>query len=83
MATKYTGPTTYRITTVHPTGYRDGEHEVRVVRNPVHDGIPESRYVTGGGFGCSRDYTTPSDTVAISNLLAEHGMRMVRMAKVK
>lgn len=80
--TPYTGPVTYRITTVHPAGFKDGEHEVRVIRNPVVDGFPESRYVTGSTFGCSRDYVTPSDTVAIQNLLTEHNMRMTKMVKV-
>lgn len=68
----------YRITTVHPTGYRDGEHTVEVRQNK--DGV--TRYVSGGGFGCSRDYWTPLNTVAIANLLAENGMRMVKCVKV-
>lgn len=81
-AEPYTGPRTYQITTVHPTGYKDGNHTVKVYRCPIVDNAPESRYVDGADFGCSRDYVTPSDTVAISNLLAEHGMRMAQMTRI-
>jgi len=39
----------------------------------------KTRYVTGAGLGCSRDYATPSDAVAVSNLLLENGMRVLKM----
>jgi hypothetical protein len=74
--------TSYRITTVHPTGYRDGEHVVEVSTRKNFSTNRLEKNVSGGGFGCSRDYSTPSDTVAIQNLLAENGMRMIKMVKI-
>ncbi len=65
---------TYKITTRHPNGYRDGEHEVTVTIN--QDG---TRYVSGGWFGCSRDYKVDGDRGAVRMLLAENGMRLVEM----
>lgn len=77
-----TGRINYRITTVHPTGYRDGDHEVIVTTEKNHQNNRYQKHVSGGGFGCSRDYETFSDAVAIANLLAENGMRMVKMVKI-
>lgn len=74
--------TTYRITTDHPNGYRDGEHEVTVTTIKNNQTNRYVKSVSGGGFGCSRDYETPSDMVAIANLLTENGMRMLKMVKV-
>lgn len=73
---------TYRITTEHPNGYRDGEHEVTVTTTKNHQTNRLQKCVSGGGFGCSREYETIYDTVAIQNLLAENGMRMTRMVRV-
>lgn len=75
--------TNYQIETVHPAGYRDGIHVVTVTTTKNHQNNRLVKCVSGGGFGCSRDYETPSDTVAIQNLLAENGMRMIRMKEVK
>lgn len=71
--------TTYRITTVHPNGYRDGDHEVTVTTAHHRQTNRLQKCVSGGGFGCSRDCETPSDLVAINNLLAENGMRLVKI----
>lgn len=73
--------TTYTIETVHPTGYRDGIHVVTVTTTKNHRTSRLVKSVSGGGFGCSREYDTPSDTIAIQNLLAENGMQMIRMVK--
>lgn len=68
----------YTIQTTHPAGYRDGTHVVTVRTN--RDG---TRYVSGGGFGCSRDYRTTSDVDAITSLLRENGMRLVSSRKTR
>lgn len=75
--------TTYRVTTVHPAGYMDDTHELTVTTTKNHQTNRYVKSVSGKGFGCSRDYQTPSDAVAISNLLAENGMRAVQSVKVK
>lgn len=67
--------TDYRVTTKHPAGYRDGTHTLTVNLN--RDG---TRYVTGGGFGCSRDYNTFDDATAIRSLLREHMMTATEIA---
>lgn len=74
--------TNYKIETVHPNGHRDGEHLVTVTTTKNHQTNRYTKSVSGGGFGCSRDYETPSDSVAINNLMVENGMRAVRMEKV-
>jgi hypothetical protein len=70
--------TSYKITTKHPAGYRDGTHEVTVRVN-----ANGTRYVSGGGFGCSRDYWAKTDKAAITSLLAENGMELVACKKSK
>jgi len=75
--------TDYRITTLHPNGFRDGEHVVTVTTSKNHQTNRLTKSVGGGGFGCSRDYETPLDIVAITNLAAENGMRVVRCVKVQ
>ena len=70
--------TTYSITTKHSNGYRDGVHEVNVTTD--NKGL---KSVSGGGFGCSRDYATDKDITAIKFLIAENGMTLVKSKKLK
>lgn len=70
---------TYKITTEHPTGYMNGEHIVTIVTGKNHQNNRYTKSVKIAGLGCSRDYETPSDTIAISNFLVENGMRMLKM----
>jgi hypothetical protein len=72
----------YEIETVHPAGYRDGKHTVTVTTTKNHQTNRYVKCVSGGGFGCSRDYETPSDSIAINNLMMENGMRAIRIVKV-
>lgn len=87
-APKYTGPTTYKIVSENRMSGLTREDEVKVTRNPIVFGAggkqmnPESRYVAGSQYGCSRDYETTSDETAIKNLLAEHGRVLKSIKKV-
>lgn len=74
--------TKYKIETIHPNGYMNGEHEVEVTTSKNHQTNRYTKSVSGKGFGCSRDYETPIDSIAIQNLLAENGMRMVKIIKI-
>jgi hypothetical protein len=71
----------YFVTTEHPTGWMNGTHEVTVVTEKNHQTNRLQKSVRIPGLGCSCDYQTPLDLVAISNLLAENGMRMVKMVQ--
>lgn len=73
---------TYQVTTKHPTGYMDGRHELTVNVNDYKNGNG-ARYVSGAGFGCSRDYLVKTDAEAIRLLLAEHAMTALKIVKCK
>ena len=62
----------YKVTTKHPNGYKDGEHVLDVAINS--DG---TRYVTGRGWGCSRDYAVKTDREAIVCLLRENAVDLM------
>jgi hypothetical protein len=62
----------YLVRTRHPRGFRDGLKIVTVNVNP--DG---TRFVSGGGLGCSRNYRTGCDMRAVDCLLSEHAMMRV------
>ena len=66
----------YSVRTQHPTGYKDGWHEVTVTV-PSWGQPYGSRYVDGAEVGCSRDYNTDSDRVAIQCLLRDLAMTLV------
>lgn len=69
--------TSYRVTTKHTTGYMDGQHVLTVNQNPNG-----SLYITGTGFGCSRDYQTRNHKEALKTFLAENGMKMMICNKI-
>lgn len=68
---------TFIVTTQHPTGWKDGEH--RLVVHESH-GKPGCFYVTGAGFGCSRDYRGTEEH-AIRMLLSEHACTAVKITE--
>lgn len=64
----------WEVESVHP---QEGgaTHEVSVVTEG-HD--QTSRYCRGGiALGCSRDYLVPTDMIAITMFLAEHGRKVI------
>jgi hypothetical protein len=64
----------YQIEVVHPTtGFHTGTHVVTVATET------RTRYVTGLGFGCSRDYLADTDEQAIKEFLAEHGCKVTNI----
>lgn len=64
----------YNVQTSHPTKYKDGWHILTV--NRQDDG---TCYITGQGWGCSRDYAIPKDVDAIRTFLAEHAMQAMKV----
>ncbi len=67
----------YNVKVNHPTGYHDGTHQLTVNDNPSG----KSCYVSGGEFGCSRDYAA-DDITAIRTFLSEHACTLISIKKV-
>lgn len=77
-----TTQTKYRILTER---LRDGikqSHDVTVSTRKNHSTNRITKSVDTAELGCSRDYQTFLDTVAVQNLLTEHGLRMTKMEKI-
>jgi hypothetical protein len=66
--------TVYLVESSHRS-YAPLQH--RTMELAVTDNGDGTRYVAGSPLGCSRDYRTDSDYVAIRALLAEHGASLV------
>jgi hypothetical protein len=68
----------YVVAISHPTNYHSGHHAVTVHETAgsnvvTYNGKPmRNLFVTGNGFGCSRDYFVSCDREAITQFLAEH-----------
>jgi hypothetical protein len=43
-------------------------------------GLYTIKYIRGGELGCSRDYVTTSDEVAVRSFVGEHGLGLVKLA---
>jgi hypothetical protein len=74
----------YRVTTRHPTGYADGEHEFRcsTTRSTRDDTgmLPLVWYAVAPKFGCSKNYMTAEG--AIRAMCAEHACTVVSLRRV-
>lgn len=62
----------FTVTTKHPTGYNDGEHDFTVTT--TDDGF---RYASSPKFGTSRNYNVRTDYEAMSLLLKDHATEIV------
>jgi hypothetical protein len=69
----------YKVTISHPTGFHKGTKVLTINETPGRQGLV---FITGEGFGCSRDYLK-SDKEAIKEFMTEHGCSVVKVTKVR
>lgn len=92
----------YLVTVVHPTGFHSGEKRLTLHDSPMAPNsatLPGSlKFVTGEGFGCSRDYACivfksskgfvamkekDAAEFAIKAFMAEHACTVTKIRKAK
>ena len=69
---------TWEVESFHP---QEGASTQEVI--VVVEGCDQSRYCRGGkGLGCSRDYQVPTDQIALSIFLGEHGRKITSLKEL-